>query len=50
MSRIVYKVAIGHGRHLRTNFKKKSTAKAAAAHYAHGRVVKRRRAKHGHGR
>jgi hypothetical protein len=50
MSRIYYKVAIGKGRHLRTNFKKKSTAKRAAAHHAHGRVVKRRRAKHGHGR
>jgi len=47
MSRVYYKVSLGKGRHLRTNFKKKSTAKEAAKHHTHARVVKRhRRAKH----
>jgi hypothetical protein len=50
MSSVFYKVALGKGRHLRTNFKKKKTAKAAAKHHTGARVVKRRRVKHKRGR
>ena len=50
MSRVYYKVALGKGRHLRTKFKKKSTAKAAASHHTGARVVKRLRVKHKRGR
>ncbi len=51
MSRVYYKVSLGKGRHLRTNFKKKKTAKAAAEHHTGARVVKRhRRVTHKKGR
>jgi len=48
--KIYYKVRIGKGskrgtnKYLRTEFKKKRTAKSAAERYSHARVVKRRRA------
>lgn len=56
MSKVYYKVRIGKGakrhtsRYLSTHFKKKSTAETAAKRFAHGRVVKRRKATHGSSR